>query len=335
VGASKTEDTVAALRRFSRFCTRQLGLLDEPLQGSGHTLTEVRVLYEIAQRQAPAAADLGRELALDAGHLSRLLRRLAARGLVQRRTHAADARRSVLALSAKGQRAVAALEQASSVQAAALVAHLDAGRAAELRAAMATIERALSPAGRSSPEPIVLRSHQVGDIGWITHRQGLLYAQEYGWDESFEALVAEIAAKFVRDFDARHERCWVAEQGGRIVGAVFIVRKSARVAQLRLLYVEPAARGQGLGGRLVDECIAFARARGYRTLMLWTNDVLHAARSLYEARGFRLRKQQRHRSFGKALVGQFWELALCAAGPLPRRSLSLGGTRTQRPRGHQ
>jgi GNAT superfamily N-acetyltransferase len=175
---------------------------------------------------------------------------------------------------------------------------------------MATIERALSPAERARPEPIVLRAHQVGDIGWIAHRQGLLYAQEYGWDETFEALVAEIGAKFVREFDPQHERCWVAEQGGRIVGSVFVVRKSARVAQLRLLYVEPAARGQGLGGRLVDECIGFARARGYRTLMLWTNDVLHAARAVYEARGFRLRKHERHRAFGKVLVGQFWELAL-------------------------
>lgn len=303
---------MAALRRFSRFFTRQLGLLDEHLLDSGFSLTEVRVLYEIAHREAVAATDLVRELALDAGHLSRLLRRLGARGLVRRKADAGDARRSVLTLSAAGRKAIASLEQAASTQAAALVAHLDVGRAAELRAAMATIEAALAPPGAraAAPEPIVLRPHQTGDIGWIAHRQGLLYAQEHGWDESFEALVAEIAAKFVRGFDPKHERCWVAEQGGRIVGAVFVVRKSARVAQLRLLYVEPAARGQGLGGRLVDECIAFARARGYRTLMLWTNDVLHAARRLYQARGFELGKQQRHRSFGKALVGQTWTLAL-------------------------
>jgi DNA-binding MarR family transcriptional regulator/GNAT superfamily N-acetyltransferase len=315
VGAGQrqpSEDTVAALRRFSRFFTRQLGLLDEHLLDSGFSLTEVRVLYEIAHREAPAATDLVRELALDAGHLSRLLRRLGTRGLVRRKADAGDARRSVLTLSAAGRRAIASLEEAASTQAAALVAHLDAGRAAELRAAMSTIEAALAPPGARAapPEPIVLRPHQTGDIGWITHRQGLLYAQEHGWDESFEALVAEIAAQFVRGFDPKHERCWVAEQGGRIVGAVFVVRKSARVAQLRLLYVEPSARGQGLGGRLVDECIAFARARGYRTLMLWTNDVLHAARRLYQARGFELGPQQRHRSFGKALVGQTWTLAL-------------------------
>ena len=172
------------------------------------------------------------------------------------------------------------------------------------------MQRALTPNPRGAPEPIVLRPHQVGDVGWIAHRQGLLYAQEYGYDQSFEALVAEIAAKFVRGFDAKHERCWVAEQGGRIVGAVFVVRKSARVAQLRLLYVEPSARGQGLGARLVDECICFAREKGYRTLMLWTQSHLDAACHIYESRGFELRKRERHRSFGKALVGQYWMLAL-------------------------
>jgi DNA-binding MarR family transcriptional regulator/GNAT superfamily N-acetyltransferase len=305
-----SDETVAALRRFSRFYTRQLGLLDEHLLDSGHGLTEVRVLYEIAHRQAPVAADLKRELALDAGHLSRLLRRLAARGLVRQHADAGDARRSVLALTAAGRRAITALERAASANAAALLAHLDAGRAAELRAAMATIERALEPSVRAAPEPIVLRAHRTGDIGWIAHRQGLLYAQEYGWDETFEALVAEIAARFVRTFDPAWERCWVAEQGGRTVGAVFVVRKSARVAQLRLLYVEPAARGQGLGRLLVDECIAFARTKGYRSLMLWTNEGLAAARHLYETRGFQLGKQERHRSFGKQLVGQTWTLAL-------------------------
>jgi DNA-binding MarR family transcriptional regulator/N-acetylglutamate synthase-like GNAT family acetyltransferase len=310
VRADQSGDTVAAVRRFSRFFTRQLGLLDEHLLASGYSLTEVRVLYEIAHRQAPAAADLVRELGLDAGHLSRLLRRLSARGLVTRRPHAADARRSLLALTARGHQAIARLEKASSAQASSLVAHLDAGRSAELRAAMLTIERALSPAARAVPEPIVLRAHEVGDIGWIAHRQGLLYAQEHGWDQSFEALVAEIAARFVREFDPAHERCWVAEQGARIVGSVFVVRKSARVAQLRLLYVEPAARGQGLGGRLVDECIAFARAKGYRTLMLWANDVLRAARRLYQERGFRLEKRERHHAFGHDLVGQFWSLSL-------------------------
>jgi DNA-binding MarR family transcriptional regulator/GNAT superfamily N-acetyltransferase len=311
VPAARTaDDTVAALRRFSRFYTRQLGLLDEHLLDSGCTLTEVRLLYEIAHRDQPVAADLARDLALDGGHLSRLLQRLIARRWVRRAPHAGDARRSVLALTAAGQGAVSKVERAASAHVAALVAHLDAGRRAELRAALHTIERALTPGRSEEREPIVLRAHQTGDVGWIAHRQGLLYAQEYGWDETFEALVAEIAARFVKRFDPTRERCWVAEQGGRIVGAVFVVRKSARVAQLRLLYVEPTVRGQGLGGRLVDECIAFARAKGYRTLMLWTNAGLDAARRLYEARGFALERQERHRSFGKAQVGQFWSLRL-------------------------
>ncbi|HET9975956.1 MAG TPA: helix-turn-helix domain-containing GNAT family N-acetyltransferase [Burkholderiaceae bacterium] len=303
-------DTVGALRRFSRFYTRQLGLLDEGLHASGYTLAEVRVLYELAQRDGVGAAELARELALDAGYLSRILRRFAARGLVRGRAHPGDARRRMLSLTAQGRRAFEPLDAASSAQAARLIEHLDAGARHGLVAAMATIERALSPAARAQRAPIVLRAHQVGDIGWIAHRQGQLYAQEYGWDETFEALVAEIGARFVRGFDPKAERCWVAEQDGRIVGAVFVVRKSARVAQLRLLYVEPAARGQGLGARLVDECIRFARAKGYRTLMLWTNAGLDAARHIYEARGFVLQKEEPHRSFGQRLVGQFWTLRL-------------------------
>jgi DNA-binding MarR family transcriptional regulator/GNAT superfamily N-acetyltransferase len=305
------DDTVAALRRFSRFYTRQLGLLDEHLLDSGCTLTEVRLLYEIAHREQPVAADLARDLELDGGHASRLLRRLSARGWVQRAPHAGDARRSVLALTAAGRRAVARIERTASAQVAALVAHLDAGRRAELRAALLATERALTPGRSTEREPIVLRAHRSGDVGWIAHRQGLLYAQEYGYDETFEALVAQIAARFVHRFDARRERCWVAEQGGRIVGAVFVVRKSVTVAQLRLLYVEPSARGQGLGTRLVDECIRFARAKGYRSIMLWTQSDLDAAIHIYASCGFVLKRQDTHDSFGKkGLVGQFWSLRL-------------------------
>ena len=172
------------------------------------------------------------------------------------------------------------------------------------------MSKAPSRRAKATVDAVTLRAHRVGDIGWIAHRQGLLYAQEYGWDQTFEALVAEIAARFVREFDASCERCWIAEQNGNIVGAVFVVRKSARVAQLRLLYVEPSARGQGLGQRLVDECIRFARAKGYRKMTLWTNDVLGAARRIYEAAGFVLVKEDRHRSFGKSLVGQNWDLKL-------------------------
>jgi DNA-binding MarR family transcriptional regulator/N-acetylglutamate synthase-like GNAT family acetyltransferase len=301
---------VDALRRFSRFYTRQLGLLDERLLDSGFSLTEVRVLYEIVQQPGLVAADLGRLLAIDAGYLSRLLRRLIGRGLVRRGAHASDARSSTLTATAKGKSALAPLERASNAQAAALMSHLDSASADELRWAMRAVERGLTPNLRGAAEPIVLRSHQVGDIGWIAHRQGLLYAQEYGYDETFEALVAEIAARFVQKFDPKCERCWVAEQGGRIAGAVFAVRKSARVAQLRLLYVEPSAREQGLGARLVDECIRFARAKGYKSLALWTQSHLDAASHIYTSCGFQLLKEEKHRAFGKSLVGQYWTLKL-------------------------
>ena len=301
---------MGALRRFSRFYTRQLGLLDEGLLASGYSLTEVRVLYELVHRTGPTAADLARELALDPGYLSRILRRFTTRGLLRRDAHAADGRSSTLALTAKGLKTFAPLEAASSAQAASLITNLDAGAAGELRVAMTTIERLLDRSAAPAPEPIVLRAHQVGDIGFVAHRQGLLYAQEFGYDETFEALVAQIAGRFVQTFDPKWERCWIAEQGGRAVGSVFVLRKSARVAQLRLLYLEPSARGQGLGGRLVDECIRFARAKGYRTLMLWTQSHLDAARRIYEARGFTCQKEERHHSFGKSLVGQYWTLAL-------------------------
>jgi DNA-binding MarR family transcriptional regulator/GNAT superfamily N-acetyltransferase len=306
-----TAHAVAALRRFSRFYTRQLGLLDEGLLASGMSLTAARVLDELAHREGLAAVDLVRELGLDAGYLSRILRRFVARGLVRRGAHASDARRSTLALTAKGRRAFAPVDAASSAQAQELVAALDAPGRHALVDALATVERALgAPADAAAPEPIVLRAQRSGDIGWVAHRQGLLYAQEFGYDETFEALVAEIAARFVRRFDAKAERCWIAEQGARIVGAVFLVRKSARVAQLRLLYVEPVARGQRLGARLVDECIRFARAKGYRTLMLWTQSHLDAARRIYRSRGFVLEREEKHHSFGKDLVGQYWSLRL-------------------------
>lgn len=307
-GSSATP-AVAAVRRFTRVYTRQLGLLDEHLLASPFSLTEVRVLFELAQRDDLAAADLGRELALDAGYLSRILRRFSAAGLVRRSRASDDARRSLIALTARGRAAFAPLERASSEQVGALLERLHPVEQHDLVASMSRIERALAPAARTAT-PITLRAQRVGDVGWIAHRQGLLYAQEYGWDQSFEALVAEIAARFVREFDPAWERCWIAEQDGQVVGSVFLVRKSARTAQLRLLYVEPSVRGQGLGRRLVDECIAFARAKGYRKMTLWTNAVLVAARHIYEGVGFRLVHEERHRSFGKSLVGQHWDLTL-------------------------
>jgi DNA-binding MarR family transcriptional regulator/GNAT superfamily N-acetyltransferase len=302
-------DAVAALRRFSRFYTRQLGLLDEVLLASAFSLSESRVLYELAHRSGLTAATLGRELGLDAGYLSRMLKKLEAGGLLVRRPAGHDARQSILALTEAGHAAFAPLEESSRAQAAAMLGRVGAGDLARLTRAMETMEALLSEAPAAAA-PVILRPHQVGDIGWIAHRQGLLYAREFGWDASFEAMVAEIGARFVREFDPARERAWIAERAGAIFGAVFVVRQSDAVAKLRMLYVEPEARGLGLGRRLVQECIRFARARGYRTLTLWTNDVLVAARRIYADAGFILVAEEAHHSFGKDLVGENWELTL-------------------------
>lgn len=300
---------VAAIRSFNRFYTRQIGLLEEGLLRSEYSLTEARVLYELAQRDGLTASELGRDLGLDAGYLSRLLKKFDTLGLVTRTPSQEDARQSVLALTAAGQDAFAPLNKASHDEIAAMLRPLSAREKEELVRAMHTIQNLL---GRK-PEPevdITLRPHRPGDIGWVAHRQGILYHEEYGWDGTFEVLAAEIAAAFVRNFDHRWERCWIAERRGEIVGSVFVVRQSDEVAKLRLLYVEPSARGLGIGARLVDECVRFARAKGYRTLTLWTNDVLVAARRIYEKAGFQLVSEERHHSFGKDLVGQTWDLAL-------------------------
>jgi DNA-binding MarR family transcriptional regulator/N-acetylglutamate synthase-like GNAT family acetyltransferase len=305
-----TPDPIEAVRRFSRFYTQQLGLLDDGLLDSEFSLTQSRILYELAHRDGLTATGLARELSIDAGHLSRILKRFEVRGLLRRKPSPADARQALLALTAAGRAAFAPLDRGSRAQIEQLLAPLASDARAELQRAMQAIERLLGAPAAAPAVPYLLRPHQVGDIGWIAHRQGLLYAEEYGWDESFEALVAEIAARFVKRFDAARERCWIAEREGAIVGSVFLVRQNQRVAKLRLLYVEPAARGLGIGARLTDECIRFARAKGYKTLTLWTNDVLVSARRIYQAAGFRLVKEERHHSFGKDLVGQNWSLAL-------------------------
>jgi DNA-binding MarR family transcriptional regulator/GNAT superfamily N-acetyltransferase len=300
---------ILAVRAFNRFYTRLVGALDEHLLGSGFSLPEARLIYELATRGKTTAAVVAAELSLDPGYLSRLLRTLSERGVVDRLASESDGRQTMLSLSAAGRASFAPLEQESNEAVGALLSPLSADTRRRVVAAMGTISRALAPA-QKSPPAIILRRHQPGDIGWIIHRQGTLYAEEYGWDETYEALVAEILSAFVRNFDARRERAWIAEIEGVIAGSVFLVRQSDEIAKLRLLYVEPEARGLGLGKRLVDECIAFARGTGYRTLTLWTNDILSAARHIYESAGFRLVSQGRHKSFGKDLVGQTWELAL-------------------------
>jgi DNA-binding MarR family transcriptional regulator/GNAT superfamily N-acetyltransferase len=299
-------EQVAQVRRFSRFYTRRIGLLNEGLLDSTFTLSEVRILYELAYHDDLRAADITRALDIDTGYLSRILKKFEARGLVSRTPCERDARQSILALTEDGRRAFEPLDRASQQQVAAMLQRLSPAQRARLTGAMSTVQELLE----DPDPPYALRSPRIGDIGWIVHRHGVLYARDYGWDETFEALVAEIAGAFVQSFDPSRERCWIAERKGEIVGSVFLVRDGDAAAKLRLLYVEPAARGLGIGRRLVEECIGFARSKGYRTLTLWTNDVLVSARRIYEAAGFKLVRQEPHHSFGKDLVGQYWELAL-------------------------
>jgi DNA-binding MarR family transcriptional regulator/GNAT superfamily N-acetyltransferase len=301
---------VAAVRAFGRFYTRQIGLLEEGLHRSAFSLTEARVLYELAHRDHLTASVLGQDLGLDAGYLSRLLKRFEDQGLLSRRTAAGDGRRQVLALTPEGQAAFAPLDAASRAEVGALLARLSAADRAALVGAMARVRRLLGDGSERLEAGTVLRDLKPGDLGWITHRQGVLYATEYGFDLTFEALVAEILAGFVRDFDPSRAGAWIAEQGGEISGSVFLAPASVTAGKLRLLYVEPSARGQGLGRRLTAACIDGARARGYRQLTLWTNDVLGAARRIYAEAGFRLVEAAPHRSFGQDLVGETWILDL-------------------------
>jgi DNA-binding MarR family transcriptional regulator/GNAT superfamily N-acetyltransferase len=304
-------DAIAAVRRFSRFYTRQLGLLGEGLLKSDFSLTEARVLYELAHHEASTAADLCRDLGLDAGYLSRILKAFDQRGLIARAASPRDGRQTLLTLTQAGRTAFEPLDRASQDEVLAMISQLSWEETTNLVLAMQTIERLMG--GMEPPTaPITLRPHQLGDLGWISHRQAILYAQEYGWDATYEALAAEILAAFVKSHDPQSERGWIAERDGQVVGSVFVMRGSESVAKLRLLYVEPSARGLGLGRRLVDACIDFARDAGYRTMTLWTNDVLVPARRIYQQAGFICIAAEPHHSFGKDLVGETWERALIA-----------------------
>jgi DNA-binding MarR family transcriptional regulator/GNAT superfamily N-acetyltransferase len=306
---STAAQRVAAVRDFNRFYTSRIGVLNEGYLSSRYSLTEVRVLYELAHRGSTTATELRRKLGIDAGYLSRILRSFARRGLLARTAAKDDARKSNLRLTGRGKATVAPLEAKARDQIGVMLDNVPAAEQERLVASMRTIERGLRPGPRGTPK-VTLRPHRPGDMGWVVERHGSLYWQEYGWDESFEALVADIVAKFITHLDPKRERCWIAEVDGERVGCVFCVNKSKTVAKLRLLLVEPQARGLGVGSRLVDECIRFARAAGYREITLWTNDVLVAARRIYERAGFELVESERHRSFGKALVGQNWRLRL-------------------------
>jgi DNA-binding MarR family transcriptional regulator/N-acetylglutamate synthase-like GNAT family acetyltransferase len=303
------EARIAAIRRFNRSYTKTIGVLHEGLLQSPFSLTEARVLFELAQGEAPTATALVEELGLDAGYLSRILREFEARGLLSRKPSAEDRRRSLLALTKKGREAFARLDTRSRDEVRSRIAQLAVADQDRLIGAMGAIETLLAGHPESAI-PYLLRPHRHGDLGWIVYRHGTLYAQEYGWDERFEALVAEIVAEFVRHFDPKVERCWIAERDGQNVGSVLLVKKSKTVAKLRLLLVEPSARGLGIGSRLVGECTTFARQVGYKKIVLWTNNVLHSARRIYTAAGYRLVREEPHQSWGEELVGETWELRL-------------------------
>lgn len=301
-------DAVDAIRAFNRFYTSNAGLLGERHLDSHLSLTAVRALYEVVHGDDASPGGLARALAVDRGYVTRLVASLRAAGLVTGASAPHDARRTLLAPTAKGRRTLAKLEAATNDAWGDRLATLADDDRARLVGAMRTIETILDPRDAAPSASWLLRDPRPGDLGWVVHRQAALYAAEYGWDWTYEGLIAEICGRFVRDFDPAGERCWLAERDGVVVGSVFVVRKSRTVAQLRLLYVEPSARGLGIGARLVDECVAFARERRYRTLTLWTNDVLVSARRIYEAAGFVLVDEDRHRSFGHDLVGQNWSL---------------------------
>jgi len=297
---------IAGLRAFNRFHTRLVGALDRRILDSPHSLTESRLLFEIAHGRDLTAAALAKTLRLDPAYLSRVLARLAGLGLIDRRPSASDGRASTLRLTRAGRVAFDGLDRAANSEAAETLAPLSQAKRAEVAAAMATIMAELSGEPAARP-PIVIRPHAPGDVGWIVHRHGALYAVEYGWDETFEGLVAEIAGRFLMRHDPKRERCWIAERQGDILGSVFVVDAGDQAAKLRLLYVELEARGEGLGRRLVDEALRFAARAGYRKVTLWTNDILVAARRIYEATGFRLVASAPHDSFGKHLAGETWE----------------------------
>jgi DNA-binding MarR family transcriptional regulator/GNAT superfamily N-acetyltransferase len=303
------DSQVAAVRAFSRFYTRKLGIIEPKLLDSPWTLREARIIYEIAERQSCTATDLVRALGLDAGYLSRTLQTLQRRQIVARKPSKTDRRAAELALTAKGRAAFAELDGRSRREVAGLLGRLEASDRAGIVHAMRVIEQALEPPAHQAAG-FLLRSHRPGDIGWIVSRHGALYAQEYGWDISFEALAAEIAAQFIRSYDASREHCWIAEVGGEPVGSVFLVKASGDVAKLRLLLVERKARGLGVGRALTEQCIRFARQAGYTSMTLWTQSILVAARGIYQRAGFRRVKEEKHHSFGVDLVGETWELKL-------------------------
>lgn len=300
-----TQDRVGAVRSFNRFYTALIGVLRSGLVDTPYSLTESRVIFELAQRETTEVPALRRELGLDAGYLSRILARFASDGLITRARSEADGRRQVIALTGRGREVFALLDSRSGAEIGVLLDRLSEAEQRRLVGAMETIRRIVEGAAR--PPAYLLRPLAPGDLGWVVHRNGAVYADEYGWDQTYEALVARIVADYVDNHDGTRENAWIAEMEGEPVGCVFCVRRDDETAQLRLLLVEPRARGMGIGARLVEECLRFAVRAGYRRIVLWTNDVLADARRIYQRAGFRLTKEEPHHGFGKDLVGQYWE----------------------------
>lgn len=306
------DERAQAVRAFNRFYTRRIGALGEGHLGSAFSLTEVRVLYELAHREAPSAGDIADALGLDKTYLSRTLRAFKARGLVHAKPAPDDARRKILALTAKGRRAFAPLDDGAREEVVQMLKPLGASDRARLLDAMRTIRATLGDpqVQPDRTQPFVIRNHRPGDMGWVVHRHGVLYAEEYGWDERFEALVAGVVSQFIKNFDPERERCWIAERDGEIVGSIFCVSKNKTTAQLRLLLVEPSARGLGIGSRLVDEVIRFARQIGCKRLELWTQRELTSARRIYKAAGFEITGTEGHEDFGVPLQAETWAMDL-------------------------
>jgi DNA-binding MarR family transcriptional regulator/GNAT superfamily N-acetyltransferase len=304
-----SEQEVAAVRAFNRFYTRKLGIIEPKLLHSPFTLQEARIIYEIVHRPACTASDLTRDLGLDPGFLSRTLQALQRRQIVTRKPSKDDGRVNELALTATGRAAQAELERRSCEQVGSLLASLEDGQRTALVQAMTTIEQTLERP-TVKPAAFIMRSHRPGDIGWVISSQARAYAEEYGWDISYEALVAEICAQFIRNYDPSREHCWIAEAGGEPLGSIFLVKGTDNVAKLRLLLVEKKARGLGVGRALVEQCILTAREKGYKEMTLWTQSILVAARGIYQAAGFHRVKEEPHHSFGVDLVGETWEMKL-------------------------
>jgi DNA-binding MarR family transcriptional regulator/GNAT superfamily N-acetyltransferase len=299
---------VNAIRAFNRFYTRRIGVLDG-MASSPFSLAEARVLYELANRRQPTATDIRKELGLDAGYMSRMLRDFERQKFVMRERSKRDERQRFLSLTSKGRSAFAPLNARSNRDVAAMLEDLSPPERKQLVDSVQTVRRLLGDMAEAKTS-YLLRPHQPGDMGWIVHRQAILYADEYGWDGTYEALAAEIVAQFIKNYDPKRERAWVAEKDGERVGAVFVSKGSDQIVRLRLLHVEQQARGLGIGKRLVEECIRFARQAGYQKMTLWTQSILHAARHIYKKAGFQIVHEEKHHSFGKDLTAETWELIL-------------------------